>query len=201
MTRPRVVLFDLGKVFVDFDWTVAARRIAARAHVTPTELFDFLKTSPLLLRYESGQLTSEEFFQAIQRAVDYEGTIEDFATAFGDIFSEIPEMVRLQERIRAAGIPTYIFSNTNDFAVTQIRRSFPFFSNFDGYFLSYELGVMKPHAGIYEIAERTTGCSGPDILYMDDLPENAAAGKARNWETILHVSPAETIPLVERLLF
>ncbi len=35
---------------------------------------------------------------------------------------------------------------------------------------------------------------------MDDFPKNVAAGAARGWQTLLHVSPAQTIPQVERLL-
>lgn len=201
MTRPKVVLFDLGKVFVDFDWNVAARRIAERARLSPAELFEFIRCSPLLLQYESGHISNEQFFEGVREAAGYRGSIEDFAAAFSDIFSEITEMTRLHARVREKGVATYIFSNTNDFAISHIRRTFPFFAGFDGYFLSYELGVMKPLAGIYEIAERTTGCAGREILYLDDLPENVAAGAARGWETILHVSPDETIPLVENSLF
>jgi 2-haloacid dehalogenase len=84
--------------------------------------------------------------------------------------------------------------------VAHIRRHFPFFSNFDGYFLSYQLGLMKPAAGIYETVERATGCRGPEILYLDDHEPNVAAGVARGWRALRHTSPAETIPVVERAL-
>ncbi|MBI5384874.1 MAG: HAD family phosphatase [Verrucomicrobia bacterium] len=201
MTRPKVVLFDLGKVLVDFDWRVAAGRIAAQARATPEDLFRFIQTSDVMVRYELGRITSEQFFREVQQAIGYRATMQDFRSAFSDIFSEIPEMVRLQARLRAASVPTWIFSNTNDFAVTHIRERFPFFANFDGYFLSYELGVMKPHAGIYEAAERTTGCHGAEILYLDDFPENVAGGVARGWQALQHVTPEQTVPLVERLVW
>ena len=56
-------------------------------------------------------------------------------------------MIQLHAALRQQGIPTYIFSNTNELAVSHIRRTFPFFANFDGYILSYEHGAMKPDAG------------------------------------------------------
>ncbi len=201
MTRPQVILFDLGKVLVDFDWHLAARRISAQALATPDELFNFIMTSDLMVRFERGLITNEQFFREVQPAVGYRATMQDFRQAFSDIFSEISEMVRLHARIRAARIPTWIFSNTNDWAVTHIRERFPFFADFDGYFLSYELGVMKPHAGIYEAAERITGCRGEEILYIDDSAENAAAGAVRGWQTIQHISPDQTVPQTERILF
>jgi glucose-1-phosphatase len=200
MTKPKTVLFDLGKVLVDFDWTLAARRIAARARLGPEELYEFIKTSDLMARYERGCLSSSEFFQEVSRTVGYQGGLEEFARAFSDIFTEIRPMVRLQARLRTAGLTTCIFSNTNDFAITHIRDRFPFFANFDCYFLSYELGSMKPEAAIYQAAEATTGCAGAEVLYLDDFPANVAAGVARGWQALLHVTPEQTIPQVERLL-
>lgn len=200
MTRPKVVLFDLGKVLVDFDFSIAARKIFSRSLRPPEKLQDLIQTSPLLAQFESGQISNEQFYEEVCQAADYQGTFAEFTTMFGDIFSEIPEMIALHARVGAAGFPTWIFSNTNDLAVSHIRKSYPFFGNFDGYFLSYELGVMKPAAGIYEAAERTTGFRGGEILYLDDHRPNVEAGTARGWQTIQHVSPAQTIPLVERLL-
>ena len=91
--------------------------------------------------------------------------------------------------LKKTKLPTYIFSNTNDLAVEHIRNRFPFFSDFDGYVLSYEHGAMKPSAKLYEIVERMSGRRGGEILYIDDRPENVAAGVARGWQGILHESP------------
>ncbi len=200
MIRPKVVLFDLGKVLVDFDFAIAARRVLARSRQPPARLQDLIQTSPVLCRFERGEISNRQFFEEVRRAVDYQGGYDEFACAFADIFSEIPEMVGVHARVKAAGYPTWIFSNTNDLAVDHIRRHFPFFSEFDGYFLSYQLGVMKPAASIYEAAERTTGCRGAEILYLDDHEPNVVAASARGWQALWHVSPADTIPAVERIL-
>jgi len=201
MNRPKVVLFDLGKVLVDFDWRLAATRISAQARATREELFAYITTSDVMVRFETGRITSEQFYNEIQPAIGYRATMQDFRKAFSDIFTEIPEMVRLHARLRAAGIPTWIFSNTNDWAVTHIRERFPFFACFHCYFLSYQLGVMKPHAGIYEAAEHATGCREGEILYLDDLAENISAGADRGWQVIQHVSEDKTARQVERILF
>ena len=95
-------------------------------------------------------------------------------------------MVQLQAALRQRGLPAYVFSNTNELAVGHIRRSFPFYANFDGYILSYEHGAMKPDARLYEVVERQSGRRGAEILYLDDRPENIAAGAARGWQVILH---------------
>jgi HAD superfamily hydrolase (TIGR01509 family) len=110
----------------------------------------------------------------------------------------MPEMVGLHQQLRASGVPTFILSNTNELAVGHIRARYPFFAGFDGYSLSYEQRSMKPDARIYEAVEEMSGCRGAELLYLDDRPENVAAGAARGWQAIEHVDPAVTLPIVGR---
>ena len=58
---------------------------------------------------------------------------------------------------------------------------------------------MKPEAGIYEIVEQVTRRRDTEILYLDDRPENIAAGAARGWQVILQESPEKSRAAVERL--
>jgi len=195
----KAVAFDLGKVLVEFDYAIAGRKIAARATMAATELGQFLIHVPLIIRYETGQLSSREFFEEVRAASGFLGDLEEFASLFADIFTPIEEMVRLQAELRARGLRTYIFSNTNELAIRFIRRNFPFFQNFDGYILSYEHGSMKPDAHLYEVVEARSGCRGPEILYLDDRPENVAAGAARGWQVILQETPEKSRAAMETL--
>ncbi|PYI84980.1 MAG: hypothetical protein DME26_12175 [Verrucomicrobia bacterium] len=199
MNIPQVVVFDLGKVLVDFDYSIGARRLATKSAIPSAELQDLIDHSPLLFRLETGQISPTEFFEAVKGLTGYRGGFDEFAQLFADIFSPIPEMVRLHETLCAQGVPTYIFSNTNIFAARHIRKSFPFFSRFTDYILSYEHGSMKPDSKLYEILEDKSGRRGAEILYLDDRAENVAAGAQRGWQVILQESPAKTIAAVAQL--
>ena len=104
----------------------------------------------------------------------------------------MPETIALHAQLRRRGFKTYIFSNTNDLAIEPVRRSFPFFHEFDGYIFSYEIGGMKPQPEIYAAMETLCGRRGADLIYLDDRPENIAAGAARGWRAILHESTNQT---------
>lgn len=197
MSRPEVVVFDLGKVLVDFDYSIASRRIAQRGTLGMAAVQDFIDHSPLLYRYETGLINQQQFFEEVRQATGFQGDIGEFGTFFADIFTEISEMIALHRRLREARVPTFIFSNTNDLAIGHIRRNFPFFSQFDGHVLSHEHGAMKPDARLYEVVERLTGRTGGKILYLDDRIENAEAGRARGWQVIHHRDSAESIRKVE----
>jgi|SRR6267142_3231595 len=196
---PSVVVFDLGKVLVDFDYTIAAKKIASKGTILAEKIYEFIALSPLLFKYETGLVTRQEFFDAVCETTGYAGDLGEFAGFFADIFTPIDPMVELHSALREARIPTYIFSNTNDLAISHIRKNFPFFNNFDGYILSYEVGAMKPDAKIYEALEKMAGKRGPDVLYLDDRLENISAGAARGWQVILQETPEKTLAAIRKL--
>ena len=192
-----VVAFDLGKVLVDFDYSIAAWKIAAHSQKSPAKIQALITQSSFIIDYEIGRLTRREFYERVREATGFGGTLEEFGGFFADIFTEIPPMIELHAGLHRRGLPTYIFSNTNDLAIEHVRRNFPFFRNFDGYIFSYEVRALKPDAKIYEALEKLTGRRGADIVYLDDRPENVAGGAAHGWRTILHETPEKSRAALE----
>lgn len=164
-----------------------------------SEVAPWFFESQLLLDYETGLISTEEFFSKIQKETDYQGNQQDFEAAFGPIFKTIDPMIAFYDRLKKAGIPSYIFSNTNDMAIRHIREDYPFFNTFDGYVFSYEVKSMKPDSRIYEEVEKISGFSGPDLFYIDDRLENIEAGEARGWQVSYHVDIAKTLQKAESL--
>ena len=183
MSVPKAVVFDLGKVLLDFDYSIAARKLLANGESRhgAEELQRIVDHSELLSHMETGLITPEAFFEEVRKLSGYRGSFDEFAELFGDIFEEIGPMVAMQARLRSAGLKTYIFSNTNDLAIRFIKRSFSFFANFDGYVYSYVEKCMKPDPPIYEAVERLAGLNGSDLVYIDDREENFVAGRERGW--------------------
>lgn len=195
--KPSAVVFDLGKVLLDFDYSITARALEHLCEASAEDLRWHIDQSPLLMDYESGRLSTEEFFENVRETAGYQGDFDTFHDAFGGIFSEIAPMVELQRRLKRAGVPRYIFSNTNEVAIHHVKKNFPFFAEFEGYVYSHVVGSMKPEARIYEEVESLAGCEGGALLYIDDREENIAAGRGRGWQAIHHTSPDDTIAAVE----
>ena len=198
--KVRAVVFDLGKVLVDFDYGIAARKLAEQSALSAGEIRSIIDQTPLLFRYESAQMTTEEFFREVQHDIGFRGSFAEFAAAFADIFTEIPAMTRLNAEVRQRGLSTFVLSNTNAIAISHVRRNFPFFADFNDYVFSFEQGVLKPHERIYQIVEQRSGCREREILFLDDKAENVEAGAGRGWQTICHTSPEKSIPLVRELI-
>src|SRR2546428_8655846 len=97
---PEIVVFDLGKVLVDFDYGIAARKIAARGVMPAEEVKNFIDHSPLLFRYETGRMTKEDFFREVSAATGFRGDLEEFSRFFAGILTPIDSMVELPPRLR-----------------------------------------------------------------------------------------------------
>ena len=192
MTRPEAVVFDLGKVLLEFDYSRAAQGLAKNSAANADEIKRLINQSPLLFRYETGLMSKQEFYDAVSSAIKFRGNVEEFAELFGDIFDPMPEMIELHGLLKKAGVPTFIFSNTNELAIAHIRKQYPFFHGFSDYIFSYEHGAMKPDAKLYEVVEKKTGHRGGKIIYIDDRPENITAGVERGWQVVLQETPAKT---------
>jgi haloacid dehalogenase superfamily, subfamily IA, variant 3 with third motif having DD or ED len=195
---PKVVVFDLGKVLLDFDYGITVRGILAYCRISEGDLQELINQSPLLFQYETGSLSTEQFFAEVQTAAGFRGNLTQFSDLFGDIFEPIQPMIQLHAELRSRGVPTFIFSNTNELAIRHIRQRYSFFQQFDGYILSYEHGAMKPDPKLYEVVERVSRRKGAEILYLDDRPENIEEGTARRWQSVLHRSPDLSRTAVER---
>ena len=199
MRAPEAVIFDLGKVLLDFDYSIAARALASQSGGTQRAIHTFINQSPLLFRFETGLMTKQEFYDAVRTETGFKGGLDEFAEVFGNIFRPIQPMIELHSALQKNGVPSYIFSNTNELAIGHITKTYPFFNRFDGYIYSYEHGAMKPHAKLYEVVESTTKRRGDQLLYIDDRPENIEAGAARGWQVILQETPEKTLAAVRRL--
>ena len=81
---------------MDFDYSIAARRIVAALRFTgaiPRNFFPTTRT--LLTSYELGNVTTQEFFNQIKAASGFSGTQAEFNAFFADIFTPIQPMIDL----------------------------------------------------------------------------------------------------------
>ena len=154
----------------------------------PHEVQRILGGSGLPKRYESGEVSSAEFFDATCRLLDMKVTYDQFAAVGGEIFSPeplVPESLLASLRARHRMI---LLSNTNDMHFTIAERRYPLLRHFDEYILSYKVGVMKPEPRIYRQAIAAAGCSAGECFFVDDLPENVEAARREGIDAALFTS-------------
>jgi len=172
----RAVIFDFGGVICSFDVMIFVRRIAPHSRFTMNDLSGGVLhgAAELARRYETGLLSSEEFYREVAVLAGLTMPMEDFAQAYCDIFSPIPltlDLIRsLKGRYRLA-----MLSNTSEWHFELGIKSVDVFPLFETVTLSYQVGAMKPDPRIYQDALRKLALSPGACAYIDDLAENVSA--------------------------
>ena len=199
-TERRWVIFDLGKVLLDFDFAIAAKELARYSPQEEEQILESINQSPLLHTFERGDWSEAQFFEKLSVECRLEASLEELKKGFAEIFTPVPSMVAFMESLKERGIPVMVFSNTNVTAVDYIRAAFPFFERFDAYCLSYEHGCMKPDTTLYGVAQLMTRCTPGNLLFLDDRAENVHAARQMGWSAIHHQAPEDSIEGVNQWL-
>jgi putative hydrolase of the HAD superfamily len=193
------VIFDFGKVICDFDLKIFLREAARYSAKTPAEL-EVLMTSTMdfAFAYETGLLTTNEFFDRISETAGLRMPKEAFIGAYTGIFTPIESTFDLIRRLK----PSYrlgLLSNTSELHFEGGIKPTAVFPLFDTVTLSYQVHAMKPDRKIYDDALRKMGVPPATCVYIDDLPANVAAGEALGLRALLYTTHDALIGDLRRL--
>lgn len=169
----RAVIFDLGRVLVDFDHGIAARKMAAFCGKSPEEIYALFFDSALVQEFEEGRISARDFFREVKAMLKLGIEFEDFVPAWSGIFyltEENKKVYRIAKSLRLTH-KVALLSNVNELHFDYLKKNFPVFDAFHYLFTSYELGAIKPKPQIYQAALQRLGVSAGEAFYVDDRRE------------------------------
>ena len=181
---PRLILLDVGKVLIDFDFRIAVKNLQKLFPVDMLKMVRLFKTSSLADDWDKGLLSPEQFFREVQREMDLPIDMERFASIWNGIFTEKRKMIELARSLNQ-NYKVFLLSNTNPWHAEYLRRNFSWTTGFDGFIASCEVRLLKPDPEIYKLALKKAGAGAEDTFYIDDVPENVRAAKKLGMETHL----------------
>jgi len=176
----KVILFDLGRVLVDFDHKRAAERISAFCPKTAIEIYNLFFESQVTVAFEAGKITPENFYLEVKNMLNLKLSYDSFVPIWNDIFFLSPKnrsVFRLVNSLRAH-YKTAMLSNINVLHYEYVKKNFPVLGVFDKIFLSFELGAVKPDKKIYEQVITQLQVGPQEIFYTDDRAELVESAKS-----------------------
>jgi len=176
----KVLLFDLGRVLVDFDHLRAAQRIAGFCSKTPAQIYDLFFESGVTIAFEAGKITPEDFYLQVQQMLDLKLSYVSFEPIWNDIFflSAKNRLVFGLVNSLRVNYKTALFSNINILHYEHLKKNFPVFGAFDKIFLSFQMGLVKPDKEAYNVVIQGLGVVPEEIFYTDDRPELVESAKS-----------------------
>jgi putative hydrolase of the HAD superfamily len=167
----KALLFDLGNVLVGFDFARGYRAIEEVCSIRAQDIQPLITRSNLVLPYERGEISSEDFFARISQMLNLQISYDQFCSLWSTIF--LPQLVLPEELVIALRrrYRMVLVSNTNDIHYRMIEENYPVVQHFDARVLSYRVGAAKPSPAIYQEAVRQAQCRPEECFFTDDIPE------------------------------
>ena len=190
MNRPDAVVYDIGNVLIRWDPEGFYDRIMpsdARAR-----MFAEARLHEMNDRVDQGAPFRDTIYAHAAAHPEWADLIRMWHDRWIELASPvIGHSLALLRALRAKGVPVHALSNfgVGSFAYAQTR--YPFLMEFDRYFISGHLGVIKPSPVIYAVVETATGLWGDRLLFVDDRRDNIDAAAARGWRTHQFSAPED----------
>jgi HAD superfamily hydrolase (TIGR01509 family) len=175
MTKPRLLLFDLGNVLVRFEPDRFTSVLGLDAHDARHHYEN--KMRELTNRYESGGCTTSEYFASLsaflQNRFDEATLKEAFLSVLTDPIPGMEEVVREA----TARVPAAVVSNTNEAHFSSVLPRVPALRHLPKRYLSYQIGVIKPSQEFYQFILRNEKVQPNEMLFIDDVRQNISAAE------------------------
>jgi putative hydrolase of the HAD superfamily len=182
----RTIVFDFGNVLGFFSHRKSAEQLAAFGTLSPEAIQAYLYGGSLEEDFESGRVAPSVVLGLVRETFHLRGTDAELSRAFADMFTPNEPVCALVPQLK----PRYrllLLSNTNALHYEHFRRQFAdTLDLFDGLVLSHEVGIRKPHRGIYDHAQRLAECPPHECLFIDDLPTNIDGARACGWQGLVY---------------
>ena len=185
------LLFDLGRVVLDIDFSKVVACWAGHAGCEPAHLAGrFSWRDEFYQQHERGEISDAEFFASLRALLGVELSDAQFLEGWNKIFAgEMPGIAELLARA-AQRLPLYAFSNTNGPHFDYLSQRYAdVLGHFREMFLSSSIGLRKPDAQAYDHVVKAIGVPAERIVFFDDLAENIEGARQRGLIAVHVTSP------------
>lgn len=196
------VLYDWGGVFQRTIDHAPRQELARELSTDEATLEKGVFNHPAMVEASQGKLASAEAWQKIVANLGYQGSPEEFVKRFfaGDRID--PLLISLVRWQKAHGLRVGLLSNAPPSISTAqgIAGRWGMDGLFDVQVFSHQIGVFKPHPQAFEAALCALGVAGPQVVFVDDFPENVQGAKAAGLNALLFVSVEQLLADFRRLM-
>ena len=186
------LLFDLGRVVLDIDFSKAIACWAGHAGCEPEAIVARYVRDEAYRLHEVGKISDEAYFESLRVSLGIGISDAQFLEGWNAIFAgEMPDIAELLPRA-AKQMPLYAFSNTNRPHVDYFSKEYAdLLGHFHELYLSSSMGLRKPDAQAFDHVVAAIGAPAERIVFFDDLAENVEGARACGLTAVHVTSPRD----------
>lgn len=184
------VVFDLGKVLLDWSPSYFYR---SHFYADEAALERFLAevVSPeWIAEMDSGKPIAQAISERCLRHPEHAELITLWRDGWATMLrGEIAGTVAILAELRDRGIRLYSITNFSTETYPHACERFEFLRWFEHTVVSGELGIVKPDRRIFDHAIERCRLDPARSVFIDDMPANVAAARARGFHALHFTSP------------
>ena len=187
--KPKMILFDLGRVLAD----LGSPSERMRLRIGDEEFWDLWLSLPIVQRFERGDIAPDEFLSRLAQELGIREDPRDFRQRFLDWHPRLYPGAESLISSLSTECGLALLSNTNILHWGQIRTITSVFQHFEHLFLSFEIRRIKPERGAFDIVLEGASVAANDILFLDDMDQNIAAARRAGLQAVQVNGSAEVL--------
>ncbi len=193
----RAVVFDFGGVL--FDWS--PQHLYRKLITGDQERQWFLEnicTQAWNTEQDAGRTLAEATRTLIAQHPQHEALIQAYYDRWHEMLrGPLADGVAILDALHEAKVPLFGLTNWSAETFPYARANYPFLKHFRDIVVSGEVKLIKPdpaiyHASLEQVRAHLADIQPEELVFIDDVAENANAASALGWRGIHHVSPAQT---------
>ncbi|OGA05311.1 MAG: hypothetical protein A3I00_06010 [Betaproteobacteria bacterium RIFCSPLOWO2_02_FULL_64_12] len=184
------VLFDLGKVLLDWDPRYFYRDVFGGDEQALERFVAEVVTMEWLRELDTGTPVGRAIAEHQRRFPAYAEMIAMWPEGWPHMLrGEIAGSVEILTELRERGMRLYSLTNFSTDTFPIARSRFPFLSWFEDVVMSGEHGITKPDPRIYRIAIERCRLAPGQTVFVDDLQANVDAAREHGFHALHFTGP------------
>ena len=188
--RKTAIIFDLGGVLAHVNWDKPFslfQRACRRPLGDSGQIFE----GSLVRSFMRGSLSPEDFHHSFCDNFDLDLNLDEFISIWNSPFQPnhdiFPVIQKLEEgHLLAVG------SNTDPLHFSYLHHHVETLQRFDNFFLSYEIGVLKPDPRFFHTILDELDISPEECVFIDDRNDNVKSARNLGF-TALHFQSVDVL--------
>lgn len=178
------IVFDVGKVLVDFDWQGFMDTLAF-----PPEIYEKVANATVLSdlwnEFDRSRMSDEEILQGfLEKAPDCETEIMRFWNNMGNCIKRYDYAHSWIQSLQEMEYRVYLLSNYSRRMYFQSIEELSFVEQVDGAVFSFEVQATKPEREIYDALLEKYQLNPTECVFLDDNRSNIIAANQLGMATI-----------------
>ena len=199
MTPIKNIIFDLGNVLYDIDFTKTYKAFEALGIPDFENHFTLNKSDELFFDLEKGLSSELDFYDRFRKLFLVDLSDEQIGNAWNALLIGFRKESIYWVKANNQLFTTYLYSNTNqlhyDHFIVQFEKEIggdPFNSLFKKPYYSHEMGQRKPDPASFTFILEKEGLVAAETLFIDDNEPNVIAAASVGLQ-VLHLKPGMLI--------